>query len=108
MYDWERIALWIVVLLMAMKIFMGPQMSFYTATTPIGIMDLAEFKGLPDDLKQMYQDNVLNKVMTAYTAKGTTAWNSTSATVKQRIKTDLATWANNTVTQINASTPVIS
>jgi hypothetical protein len=108
MYDWERIALWIVVLLMALKIFMGPQMSFYTASSPISMMDLAEFKGLPDDLKQIYQDNVLNKVLTAYMAKGTSAWTNASATVKQRIKTDMATWANRTVTQINASTPVIS
>jgi hypothetical protein len=108
MYDWERVALWIVVLLMALKIFMGPQMSFYTASTPIGIMDLAEFRGLPDEIKQMYKDSILNKIMPAVTAMSSRAWTSASTTIKQQIKTEMNTWANAVVTQVNASNPVIS
>jgi hypothetical protein len=108
MYDWERIALWIVVLLMALKIFMGSQMSFYTAPTPLGIMDLAEFKGIPDEIKQMYQDIILNKIMPAINGMGTRAWTSVSPTIKQQIKTEMNTWANAVVTQVNASNPVIS
>ena len=108
MYDWERIALWIVVLLMALKIFMGPQMSFYTASAPIGIMNLAEFSGLPDEIKQMYQDIILNRIMPAVNAMGSRAWTSASTAVKQQLNTDMYTWANAVVTQVNASNPVIS
>lgn len=108
MYDWERIALWIVVLLMALKIFMGSQMSFYTAPTPIGIMDLAEFSGLPDEIKQMYQDSILNKIMPAVNAMGSRAWTSASTTVKQQLKTNMNTWADAVVTHVNAANPIIS
>ena len=108
MYDWERIVLWIVVLLMALKIFMGSQMSFYTAPTPIGIMDLAEFRGLPDEIKQMYQDIILNKIMPAVNAMGSKAWTSASTAIKQQMKTEINKWADTVVTHVNAANPIIS
>jgi hypothetical protein len=108
MYDWERIALWFIVLVMAVKIFMGPQMSFYTASSPMGIMDLAEFKGLPDELKQFYQDNVLNRLVPAASTKFGATWAAVPAARKEEIKAQQLTWINNTINNINASTPVIS
>ena len=108
MYDWERIALWFIVLVMAVKIFMGPQMSFYTASNPIGIMDLAEFKGLPDELKQFYQDNVLNRLVPAASTKFSAVWTAAPAARKEEIKAEQLAWINNTINHINASTPVIS
>jgi hypothetical protein len=108
MHDWERIALWFILLVMAVKIFMGPQMSFYTASTPMGIMDLAEFKGLPDELKQFYQDNVLNRLLPAFSAKFSAMWAAAPAARKDEIKASQQAWINNTINNINASTPVIS
>jgi hypothetical protein len=108
MHDWERIALWFILLVMAVKIFMGPQMSFYTASTPMGIMDLAEFKGLPDELKQFYQDNVLNRLLPAFSAKFSATWAAAPAARKDEIKASQQAWINNTINNINASTPVIS
>ena len=108
MYDWERIALWVIVFVMAVKIFMGPQTSFYTASTPIGIMDLAEFKSLPDELKQFYQDNVLNRLVPAATTKFSATWAAVPAARKEEIKAQQLTWINNTINNINNSSPVIS
>lgn len=108
MYDLERIALWFIVFVMALKIFMGPQMSFYTASNPISIMDLAEFKNIPDELKQFYQDNILNRLIPAVSAKFNTTWAAVSASRKEEIKAEQLTWINNTINSINNSSPVIS
>jgi hypothetical protein len=83
-------------------------MSFYTASTPIGIMDLAEFKGLPDELKQFYQDNILNRLMPAVSAKFSTTWTAAPAARKEAIKAEQLAWINNTINNINNSSPVIS
>ena len=108
MYDWERIALWFIVLVIAVKIFMGPQMSFYTASTPIGIMDLAEFKGLPDELKQFYQDNIVNRLLPAVETKFSATWAATPSARKEVIKAEQLAWINDTINIINNSSPVIS
>jgi hypothetical protein len=108
MYDWERIALWFIVLVMAVKIFMGPQMSFYSASTPMGVMDLAEFKGLPDELKQFYQDNVLNRLIPATSTKFSATWAATPTAKKEAIKAEQLSWINNTINMIDVSAPVIS
>lgn len=108
MQDYERIALWFIVLVMAVRIFMAPQMSFYTASTPMGIMDLAEFKGLPDDVKQFYQDQVVNKLLPSVSAKITTTWAAAPSTRKQEILTGLRAWVDAMIANVNASSPVIS
>jgi hypothetical protein len=108
MYDWERIALWFIVLVMAVKIFMGPQMSFYTASSPLSVMDLAEFKGLPDELKQFYQDNIVNRLLPAIETKFSATWAATPTARKEAIKAEQMAWVNDTINRINESSPVIS
>ena len=107
MDNWERIALWVVVFLIALKIFIAPQLSFYTPSTPMGIMDLAEFNGVPSDLKQFYQDKILNTLMPAYSSKLSAGWTNASAAVKQRILTEQTNWVNQIVSTINSSPPVV-
>jgi hypothetical protein len=108
MYDWERIALWFIVFVIAVKIFMGPQMSFYTASSPLSIMDLAEFKGLPDELKQFYQDNIVKRLVPAASYKFSAMWTAAPAARKDAIKAEQLAWINNTINSINNSSPVIS
>lgn len=108
MYDWERIALWFIVFVMAVKIFMGPQMSFYTASSPLSIMDLAEFKGLPDEIKQFYQDNIVNRLLPAIETKFSATWAAAPTAKKEAIKAEQLAWVNDAINKINASSPVIS
>ena len=108
MHDWERIALWFIVLVLAVRIFMAPQMSFYTASTPMSIMDLAEFKGLPDDVKQFYQDQVVNKLLPSVSAKVATTWGATSNAQKQATLMLYSNWVDGVIANVNASAPVIS
>lgn len=59
--NYERIALWVIVIVMFIKLFVIRE--FYTPSSPLSIMDLAEFRGLPDDLKQIWQTNIVNTIM---------------------------------------------
>ena len=97
--DYERIALWILVIVMFTKLFVFREM--YTASSPLSIMDLAEFRGLPDDLKQIWQDNLINMVLPAIGTKITQAWNNSSTTRKTAIRNEFSTAATQLTTNIN-------
>jgi len=97
--DYERIALWILVIVMFIKLFVIREL--YTASSPLSIMDLAEFRGLPDDLKQIWQDNLINMVLPAIGTKITQAWNNSSTTRKTAIRNEFSTAATQLTTNIN-------
>jgi hypothetical protein len=96
--------LWAIILAMAIKIFIMSRSSGYTASTPLSIMDLAEFAEVPDDLKQAWQDNVIKKIVPAVQTKMIGAWNA--APPNQRIQhvNEIANWADQYVTNINSGT----
>jgi len=104
--DYERIALWVLVIVMFIKLFVVRE--FYTASTPLGIMDLAEFNEVPGDIKQIWQDNIVNKIMPAIGAKITEVWENVSTTDKQTITTQFDAAATQLVTNItNAPITVV-
>jgi hypothetical protein len=96
--DYERIALWVLVIVMFIKLFVVRE--FYTASTPLGIMDLAEFNGVPGDIKQIWQDNIVNKIMPAIGAKMTEVWGTVSTADKLDITTKTGEAATQMVTNI--------
>ena len=104
--DYERIALWIIVIVMFIKLFVIREM--YTASNPLSIMDLAEFRGLPDDLKQIWQTNVVNTIMNAFGTKLTQAWAGVSAADKQTFTTQATTAATQLATNIQSAPIVIN
>lgn len=104
--DYERIALWIIVIVMFIKLFVIREL--YTASSPLSIMDLAEFTGLPDDLKQIWQTNLVNTIMPAVGTKITEAWASVSAADKQTFTTQVTAAATQLVTNIQNAAIVIN
>ena len=85
-----------------------PRVSGYTASTPMSIMDLAEFKGLPDDLKQFYQDQLINKLLPAVSTKFTNTWAAAPSARKQDILVHYSRWVDDVINKVNSSSPVIS
>ena len=104
--DYERIALWILIIVMFIKLFVIREL--YTASSPLSIMDLAEFRGLPDDLKQVWQTNVVNTIMNAFGTKLTQAWAGVSAADKQTFTTQATAAATQIATNIQNSPVVIN
>lgn len=104
--DYERIALWVIVVVMFVKVFVIREM--YTASSPLSIMDLAEFRGLPDDLKQIWQTNIVNTIMSAFGTKFTQAWASVSVADKQSFTTQVAAAATQLATNIRDAPIVIN
>ena len=104
--DYERIALWILVIVMFIKLFVMREM--YTASNPLSIMDLAEFRGLPDDLKQVWQTNIVNTIMSAFGTKFTQAWASVSAADKEKFTTQVTEAAAQLATNIRDAPIVIN
>ena len=104
--DYERIALWILVIVMFTKLFVFREM--YTASSPLSIMDLAEFRGLPDDVKQIWQTNIVNTIMPAVGTKFTEAWTTFPAADKQTFTTQVATAATQLATNIQSAPIVIN
>jgi hypothetical protein len=104
--DYERIALWILVIVMFVKLFVFREM--YTASNPLSIMDLAEFQGLPDDVRQVWQTNIVNTIMPAIGTKLTQAWASVSAADKQAFTTQVAAAATQLATNIQSAPIVIN
>jgi hypothetical protein len=96
--DYERIALWILVVVMFIKLFVIRE--FYVASSPLSIMDLAEFRVLPDDLKQIWQTNFVGTIMSAVGAKLTEGWAGVSAADKQTFTTQVTTAATKLATNI--------
>jgi hypothetical protein len=97
--DYERVALWILVVVMFIKLFVIREM--YTASSPLSIMDLAEFSGFPDDLKQIWQTNVVKTIMSAVSAKLTEGWAGVSAADKQTFTEQVTTSATQLATNIS-------
>jgi hypothetical protein len=104
--DYERIALWIIVIVMFIKLFVFREM--YTASNPLSIMDLAEFRGLPDDIKQVWQTNIVNTIMPAVGTKLTQAWTNFPEADKQTFKTQAAAAATQLATNIQDAPIVIN
>ena len=104
--DYERIALWILVIVMFTKLFVFREM--YTASSPLSIMDLAEFRGLPDDVKQIWQTNIVNTIMPAVGTKFTEAWASVSAADKLTMTTQITAAATQLATNIQSAPIVIN
>ena len=100
-------------ILLALVLFLAvllvaPRVSGYTASTPMSIMDLAEFKGLPDDVKQFYQDQLVNRLLPAVSAKFGTTWAAVPAARKQEIIASQQRWIDDVINKVNSSSPVIS
>ena len=72
--NYERIALWLIIFCLVVKVFIVDRRSYYTASNPIGLMDLAEFKNIPDDLKTIWQTNFVNKLMPVIGTKLAAVW----------------------------------
>lgn len=89
-------------------LLIGPRVSGYTASTPMSIMDLAEFKGLPDDVRQFYQDQLVNRLLPAVSAKFSTTWTAVPAARKQEILAGQRAWVDDVISKVSASSPVIS
>lgn len=104
--NYERIALWILVIVMFIKLFVIRE--FYTPSNPLSIMDLAEFRGLPDDLKQIWQTNVVNTIMSAFGTKFTQGWAGVSAADKQTFTSQVAAAATQLATNIQNAPLVIN
>jgi hypothetical protein len=104
MKDWILAALVVVLAFL----LIGPRVSGYTASTPMSIMDLAEFKGLPDDVKQFYQDQLVNRLLPAVSAKFGTTWAAVPAARKQEIIAGQRAWVDDVINKVNSSSPVIS
>lgn len=104
--NYERIALWVIVVVMFVKVFVIREL--YVASSPLSIMDLAEFRGLPDDLKQVWQTNVVNTIMNAFGTKLTQAWAGVSAADKQTFTTQAAAAATQLATNIQSAPIVIN
>jgi hypothetical protein len=101
MHHYERIALWVIVVFLLLAFLV--KSSGYTASTPMGIMDLAEFKDMPADIKQAWQTNVTNLVMPAVSAKVLQFWNTLSAAQKTSITDAYSSAAAQLVTNINGA-----
>jgi len=100
-------------ILLALVLFLAvllvaPRVSGYTASTPMSIMDLAEFKGLPDDVKQFYQDQLVNRLLPAASAKFGTTWAAVPAARKQEIIASQQRWIDDVINKVNSASPVIS
>ena len=89
-------------------LLVAPRVSGYTASTPMSIMDLAEFKGLPDDVKQFYQDQLVNRLLPAVSTKITTTWATVPTARKQEILAGQRAWVDDVINKVNSSSPVIS
>jgi hypothetical protein len=96
--DYERIALWILVVVMFIKLFVIREL--YTPSSPLSIMDLAEFNGVPGDVKQIWQTNIVNTIMPAIGTKLTEAWSNVSSNDKQSFTTQAAQAATQLATNI--------
>lgn len=99
--DYERIILWVLVIIMFIRMFVIREK--YTASTPPSIMDLAEFRGVPDDIKQVWSDTVVTRIMPAIGTKITQAWNGLSADQKQSFSSEATTAATQLSTNIEAA-----
>ena len=76
MENYERIAIWVLLIMITIRVFfMNRQMSFYTANSPVSLMDLKEFDAVSPDIKQVYQDNIVTKLAPAIGRKLTGIWN---------------------------------
>lgn len=107
--NWERIIVWILLLIILIKVFiMDLKTSYYTASTPLSIMDLAEFKGIPDDVKQFYQTQIVNTLLPAVSTVATRTWTAVPSVRQQAIMTGISNWISAVVNAVNNSTPVIS
>jgi hypothetical protein len=104
--DYERITLWILVIVMFIKLFVIREL--YTASNPLSIMDLAEFSGIPDEIKQVWQTNIVNTIMPEFGTKFTQAWASVSAADKQAFITQVAAAATQLATNIRDAPIVIN
>jgi hypothetical protein len=104
--NYERIALWVIVVVMFVKVFVIREL--YTASSPLSVMDLAEFRGLPDDIKQVWQTNIVNTIMPAFGTKFTQAWASVSAADKQNFTTQVAAAATQLAANIQNAPVVIN
>ena len=99
--DFERIALWILVVVLFIKLFVFREM--YTASSPLSIMDLAEFSGLPGDVKQIWQTNIVGTIMPVVGTKITEAWGSVSAADKQTFMTQITAAATQLAANVRSA-----
>lgn len=96
--DYERIALWVLIIVILVRLFVVRER--YTASNPMSIMDLAEFHGFPDDVKQLWQTNLTNTIIPAVNAKMAEIWNSVSTADKQTLNTQMSAAATQLATNI--------
>lgn len=84
MQQYERIAIWVLLIMITIRLFFtNRQMSYYTASSPVSLMDLKEFDGFHPEIKQLYQDNIVNKLAPTIGEKMARIWNkSENAKIK--------------------------
>ena len=100
--NYERIVLWVLIVVILLRLFVVQER--YTASNPMSIMDLAEFHGFPDDVKQIWQTNIVNTIIPAVNTKMAEVWNTVSDADKQTLNTQVNAAATQLATNIrNAS-----
>jgi hypothetical protein len=99
--DYERVALWVIVIILLIKVFLVDRRSYYTASNPIGIMDLAEFKNLPDGLKTIWQTNLVNKLLPAVSTKVSSVWTAYGTANQADLSTNITAGVDKLIENIN-------
>jgi hypothetical protein len=130
--DYERVALWVIVIILLIKVFLMNRRSYaYVGTNPpieernalpdppmpgepppasgivppsvngIGIMDLAEFKNLPDGIKTIWQTNLVNKLLPAVGTKVSSVWAAFGAAHQAELSTNITAGVDKLIENIN-------
>jgi hypothetical protein len=131
--DYERVALWVIVIILLIKVFLMTRRSYaYVGTNPpiyernalpdpsmpgedgpsdssivppsvngIGIMDLAEFKNLPDGLKTIWQTNIVNKLLPVVGTKVSSVWTAYGTANQTELSTNITAGVDKLIENIN-------
>lgn len=125
--DYERVALWVIVIILLIKVFLMTRRSYaYVGTNPpiyednaipdpsmpggdivppsvnvTGIMDLAEFRNLPDGLKTIWRSNIVNKLLPAVGTKVSSVWAAYGTANQNELSTNITAGVDKLIENIN-------
>ena len=99
--DNQIIAIWVAIAFLFILIMFKSGTSFYNLTDKSNLMDLAEFVNIPSELKDVYKQQVVNKVAATAGNMVKTQWNRLTAQQKRDWKTQASMAADNIVNTIN-------
>jgi hypothetical protein len=98
MHHYERIALWVVLFLIVL--FLAFKQTSGFTSRQVNLMSMAEFRGLPQALKDAYVQN-MTPIVDAFTQKITNDWNSAGPSGQQQALAQIATASQQIVANIN-------